>query len=227
MKSKRLLVAVLFMFFAANNSALAQIELDISLESTNSTTQKLKERIEKIVEEKKQQVQGAINDLSYKKRGFAGEIQRLTQETITIRNEKGTQIIPLKEDLKIFKAGNQISTDAIAVGDWAVILGIVESDEFIAKRIHIHSESILPTSRFVELGTIEEITARSITLKPRSQAENIELTINAKTRFQNSEGEKTVLRDFEENMQVLLIGTESSDSKVVLVLRSLATFNRE
>jgi hypothetical protein len=226
MQIKSLILSIFFFILTAT-SVLAQEDATQGAEATDSTTQKLKERIEKIVEEKKQQIQGVITDLSYTKRGFIGEIQRLTQETITIKNEKGTQIIPLNQDLKLIKAGKEILPDGIAVGDWTMVLGIVESDEFVPKKIYVYSESLLPISRFVEIGTIQEITTKNLVIKPRSKEETIELLINTKTRYQDSAGEKAMLKNFEENMQVLLIGIEDENSKTTTVLRALAPFEKE
>ena len=201
--------------------------LDQNQEASDSTTQKLKERIEKIVEEKKQQIQGAISDLSYRKRGFIGEIQRVTEETLTVKNEKGTQIIPLEENLRLLKKDKIIATDEIAVGDWVTILGLIEDDTFAPKRVYVSTHSLLPNTHFIMLGTVEEISSKSLTFKSRAQENSQDFVLNTKTNFQDNEGEETFLKNFDKNMQALLIGYEDDDKKVVTVLRALATFEKE
>lgn len=204
----------------------ASRDLGADNEASESTTQKLKERIEKIVEEKKQQIQGAISDLSHQKRGFIGEIQRVTEETVTLKNLKGTQIIPLEDSLELIKKNENINPEDLAVGDWVIVLGLVENDSFVPKKITVSSANLQPRTYFVMLGTVEEISNKSVTFLSRSQEMTQELTLNTKTDFQDIEGEDASGTDFTESMQALLIGYEEEDQKIVTVLRALAPFDK-
>lgn len=204
-------------------SATKSTDLELSAEASDSTIQNIKA----ILKKKADQIQGEISDLSYQKRGFIGEITRVTEETLTIKNKKGTQIIPLTDDLKLIKKNEEIITEDIAVGDWVTIMGLVENDTFAPKKIYISSTSLQPNDHFIMLGTVEEISSKSLTFKSRSQEVTQDLIINTKTDFQDNQGEDAFLKDFDENMQALLIGYEDEDGKIVTKLRALAPFDKE
>jgi hypothetical protein len=188
--------------------------------SSSETTQKLRERIEKIVEEKKDQIQGAIEDLSQQKRGFIGEVQRVTEETITVKNHKGTQIISVNEDMVILKAGKSIDVESIAVGDWLVVIGTIEDDVLVAKRILVSGETLRPRTHTVALGSVVERTAKELTVLTR-KGETVTFTIATTTEYQDQDGEKAKATEFVEDMQVLVVGYETDGGKTATKVRSI------
>ncbi|MFZ5376772.1 MAG: hypothetical protein ACOZAN_03860 [Patescibacteria group bacterium] len=233
--SKILFVVGLSIYFLINtklalaqqSSPSAKPEVTEAQEKEQEATQKLKERIEKIVEEKKEQIDSAIKEKTYQKRGFIGEIQRVTKETITIRNQKGTQIIALNNSVVFFKDKKTITIDKVAVGDWVVVLGWIEEDSFSPKRIIVYSESLRPDSFSVQLGTINNITKNSLDFITRRESETIQYTLNKKTEYQDYSGKTTSVTAFEKNTQALLIGYQDQDSKIAAVIRSLAASTKE
>lgn len=182
----------------------------LSIPTTSSpsadTTEKLKARIEKIVEEKKNQIMGAISDLKQGRRGFIGEVQRVSSETITLKTAKGTQILALNQDVAVTKAGKAITVANIAIGDWAMVIGRTENDTFVPELIDLSSESLRPKTHLIALGTLTEVTRTTVTFMAKNQTSSQKLTLVKSTQFEDNEGNKLELKDIKKDAQVLLIG---------------------
>lgn len=190
--------------------------------SLTETTQRLKERIGKIVEEKRDQIEGALDDLASQRRGFIGEVQRVTSETLTLKTNKGTQILPLSPEIKITKANKPISVDGIAVGDWAVVIGTLEDDSLRPNQLVISSTTLRPKPQTVVLGTVTEITRTTATIQPRSGQSAVEFNLVRTTTYEDSEGNPLRVADIKANTQVLAVGSSGTDGIDALVIRSLA-----
>lgn len=213
------LLAILLVSNAATAAAKVKAQ-DATSAASPETNQKLRERIEKIVDEKKDQVKGTIDDLSLKKRGFIGEVQRVTQEAITVKSRKGTQIVPITSEVALVKAGKAINISAVAVGDWVVVIGTITGDTFTPRRIIVAGQSLRPRDHLVALGTVEQINTKEITVLTR-QGEQITLTINTKTKYQDSDGDKADAKKFSKDMQVLVVGYNDADNKFATTIRTI------
>jgi len=219
-------------FFTATKVSFAQTESSPSADNGEAspsaqTTQTLKDRIEKIVQEKSEQIKGTMDELSKQKKGFIAEVERVSEETITLKNNKGTTIIPIDEQVTLVKKQKQIELDQIAIGDWAIVMGYMEDDTLSARRIVFSAESLMPKSPIVDLGSIKAITAKKLDFKPRIKEETVTLTINSKTNFEDYEGNEAKLSDFSEDIQCLIVGFEDDKGKVVTTIRALAPFFQE
>lgn len=191
---------------------------DLSLD----TTEKLKARIEKIVEEKRTQVMGALSEMGRERRGFIGEVQRVSAETITIRTPKGTQILSIDPEVIITKDGKSIAVDTIAVGDWAMVIGIMESDTFTPQLIDISSDSLRPRTQKVMLGTITDINRTSIDIKHRTRDEENSLTLTKNSTYLDNNGETIEVSDLETELQVLVVAQEGSNGLELASLKLLS-----
>jgi hypothetical protein len=190
--------------------------------SPAETTQELKERIQRIVEEKSEQIKGVIDQLSQQKRGFIGQVERVTEESLTITNSKGTEIIPFDEEVTLLKANQEISVDDIAVDDWVVVMGLIIDDTFTPKRILVSSVSLRPKNHLVTLGTIIDQSSKEITVLSR-QNEEINFKVTTKTKYQDRSGEAVRSSEFAEDIQVLIIANEDDDGKNASIIRSLVS----
>jgi hypothetical protein len=211
---------------AQTQEATQETEIEVGSESAEST-QNLKDRIEKIVEEKTEKIKGTVDDLSKQKQGFIGEIQRVSEEAISINNSKGTKIITLTESITITKKNKQIAVENLAIGDWLIVMGYVEDDSFQAKKLIVSSISLMPKTHIVSLGTIASIKKNEVQIKDRSNADTLTLEINTKTKFEDYNGEEAKLSDFSDDLQCLVIGFEDEDDKVATTIRSLAVLDLE
>ncbi len=217
-----LLSLVLFLTLAMNTQAKVKADETEASPSAEETTQNLKDRIEKVVQEKQEQIKGVIDKMSKNKRGFIGEIQRVSEETLTIKTNKGSEIITLNEDLTLVKSGKTISVDTIAVGDWAIVMGYIEDDAFSPRRIVVSENTLRPKTHQVYLGSIETIGKSELTLLPRNGEPAVNIDIDKNTKYQDLNGTKITSSDISKQTQVLIVTTEDDDSKTALVIKSLA-----
>jgi hypothetical protein len=194
----------------------------ISSPSPEQTTQKLKERIERVVEEKREQIKGVLAELSDKKRGFIGEIQRVSEESITLKTRKATHIIAVADTLSITKQGKTIKTSDIAVGDWAIAIGSLEDDEFKPERLLISSTSLLPAPKVVALGTVSDINKTKLTVITRLNSETKEFLITKTTKYQDLNGTTIKATEVTSDLQVLVVGQISDKGTELKVVRVLA-----
>ncbi|MBT3250066.1 MAG: hypothetical protein HN846_02995 [Candidatus Pacebacteria bacterium] len=202
--------------------AMAQEATTSGSPSPAETTQELKERIQRIVEEKSDQIKGVIDQISQQKRGFIGQVERVTEESLTITNTKGTEIIPFDENVSLLKSNQEISIDDVAVGDWLVVMGLIIDDAFTPKRILVSSVSIRPKNHLVAMGTIIDQSSKEITILSR-QNEELVFKTGTKTKYQDRSGETAFKNDFTEDIQVLIIGDEDDESKNASIIRSLVS----
>jgi hypothetical protein len=211
------------------------------------TTRNLRERIERIVEEKRDQIKGVISDLDSQRRATIGEILRVTDDTLSIKTKSGTEIIPLSNtrySISILKDGETTALEEIAVGNWLLALGLIEDGSFQPIRLIVSEDSLRPRTRSVDIGTVAKISRSSIEIEPRNSESTVTYTINSKTEFYDLLGETIELQDIEESVQVIIAGiftsnnsnnntndqnqTENdSSSKLALKIKVLTTINQE
>lgn len=196
--------------------------------SSSATTQKLRERIEKIVEEKKDQIKGVLSEFDQKKRGTLGNVTRVSEESITVKTRKATEIIPLNDDVVLQKAGKTIKIGDVAVGDWAVVMGLIEDDTFQPKRILVSSTTLRPATAVVTLGTIETVNRTQLDIAPRSGDSSFPINTDSKTNYQDINGEEIERADIKADMQAIVIGYENDkNEKIARLVRVLTVINVE
>lgn len=189
-------------------------------------TENLSERLEQILEEKKDEIEGDLEDLSKKKKGFIGEVTRVTSDALTISTNKSPSlIIPIDETVSISKSNKTIKVQQIAVGDWLILLGYEEEDNFIPKKILVSSESLRPKTHLITIGTIQDLSKTKIDILPRNQEETISFTLTKNTLYTDNLGEKAEQKQFVADLQCLIVGYENKDEKNVTTIRALAPFS--
>lgn len=196
--------------------AQAQTNATDSAESEEEATQNLKKRIERVVQDNQAEIDQVIEDLSSEPRGFIGQVQRLSEEAITLNNPKGTQIVAVDETVDLTKAGDPIELDDIAVDDWALVMGMQQGDTFEPISISISSSSLRPKDYTVMLGSISQLSSRTVSIIPRTeQAEatnqSLEFRLDTSTSYQDLEGTALNEADLAEDVQVLLVGYVEED----------------
>lgn len=164
-----------------------------------------------------------LSKLAQRKRGFIGQVEHVTEESITVTNSKGTQMISIDETTTLLKASRKISIDDIAIDDWLVVMGLVEEDEvFTPVRILVSSSSLRPPNHIVTLGTIVDQSRTTLTLLSR-QNEELSFTLNTDTEYQDQDGKIVDNNEFIQDMQVLAVGARDEDGNTATVIRSLVS----
>lgn len=192
--------------------------------SAQETTQKLKERIERIVEEKREQIKGVLDTLDQEKRGFIGEVTRVSEETITVTNIKGTQIIPYDDSISLLKDDDAIELAEVEVGNWLVVMGLIEDDTFAAKRILVSEDTLRPDTVLVEIGAVQNIARNSITIVSRASGNTGTFDTTTSTRYQDITGQEIDRNAITEDVQAIVIGSENEDNeRTARLVRVLTT----
>lgn len=184
-------------------------------DNLSTTTRNLRERIERIVEEKRDQIKGVISEIDSKRRSTIGEIQRISEDSLTISGQGGTEIIPLSNtryNVSLLKDGEPTTTSDIAVGNWILALGVIEEDSFQPVRVLISETTLRPRTRVVAIGTITSSSRNSLEIEQRSQGESITFTLNSNTQFQDIQGNEISVNEIDTSMQAVVAGIVTSDS---------------
>lgn len=223
-KTKKLLA--LTCLFALNLS-LANVAHAQEATSSPQTTQNLKARIERIVEEKKDQITGIINNLDSTKQGFIGQVIRISEEAVTVKTNKATRILPITSDVELLKGTTKMKLADLAVDNWLVVMGVVEDDNFKPIRILVSTEDIRPRSYLTALGTISESDKTTFTIVPRDNPEPVEVTTNTKTVYEDSKGEEIKRTDIETDMQALVIAYDDEGEKIATRIRVLTVITQD
>lgn len=194
---------------------------DTQESSESNTTNSLRERIDRIVEEQKDTVRSALNNAPSQRRGFIGQVARVSETTITLHYKNATRVVPL-EGVELMRGAAQIAPETIEVDNWALVLGLASDDSFVPKKITFLTVSPRPKSHVVYLGSLKNIKVRSLDFQPRGQDVILTLTLNNTTQYQDDQGEPAALADFVSDDQVLLIGYEDDTGLFVTTMRALA-----
>lgn len=191
--------------------------------SPEDTTMELKKRIEKVVEEKREQIKGVISNLLSDKHGFIGEVSRLSQEAITVKQNGDSRIIPLTQNLTIIKKGKKITAQEIEVGNWVTVIGSGSTDKFTPEFLIISTESLRPKDRVVTIGSLTTVGKTSVKIMQRGSSEEREFLIAKTSKLENVDGATIKLTDFDADLSVLVIATKNTkDQWEVVRIRSLS-----
>ena len=216
--------------FVSNQVSFAQTaetnENETAPEATSATTQSLKERIEKVVEEKESRSNGqAVTE--HTTRGIVGQVERLSEGTITINNAKGSVIVPITDQVEIVKGTRTIKVTEIEIENSVIALGLQAGESFTPVKIIVSTRSLLPRTQVVQLGAMSSLERNSLTLTTRADQQAVTFTINNSTAIEDASGEKISQQDLFEDVQLLVAGyvqesqTAGESSNVAQLIRAL------
>ncbi len=248
--SKFIIILVFFSLITISAGLIhAQTQTESETEETEATqsanpetVQNLSERVNKIVEEQKQEVLGELYQEDITKRGFVGSIQRVSEESLTVQNNKGSQIISISEQVRLIKNDEAIELSDIAIDEQAIVMGVEIDDSFQPLEIIVSEENIIPKSQLVLIGSIASIETNNITILSRESQQEIEIDLDNQTQFQDADGDLINATDLFEALQVIVVAhieeeestaetaneaAESEAQKKALIIKSLAPILEE
>lgn len=180
-------------------------------DATDSAIQQsLKDRLQKAVDERDNQVQG-VQDDQRRKRGIIGTVRRISEETLTLETKNGPLILPLTSEIAFIEKDKAIKIADVEIDNQVAVLGYQDNDEFEPRRILVYDTPLSPTDRTIIVGNVVSITANQVEILPRGTSENKTFTINRNTNLEDSEKQELTFRQVEVDSDVLLIVT-SEDS---------------
>lgn len=200
-------------------SVLAQAE---EIDPTDPAIQNIKEKYLK-----KDKIDKVLGDISTQRRGFVGQISRVSETTFTLNVNGITRIVPFNEKVQLVKNKQPIKTENVSVDDWALVLGFLEDDSINPKKIEVSSDSPLPKPIFVGLGSLKNIKNRSVDFQPRTGEQIETVIINNQTKIVDYKGEETAFAQLIEEDQVLIVGYKDDDDTYATTIRALAPLAKE
>ncbi len=187
------------------------------------TTQKLKERIDNVLKNRTDQVKGVIDEITLRKRAVVGEVERVIENRITVKNTRGTQVFAVTPEVIVLKDGRKASIDDAAVGDWITLLGYTEKQDFILKRVMISSTPLSPQFSDTFIGTLQTISKTQATFLPRNEQTPVTYIMNKSTQYEDSQGNPLSLNDIKTDNEYLLIAQTIKSNKTAVVLHALGS----
>lgn len=204
-----------------------------SLEPSASpdTTEKLKERIEKVLNE--QAADHRLETAAGKKKGLVGQIQRVTENIITVKNSAGIQTVTLTPQMQIIKKDRKLTPADLAIGDWITVLGYQKNEEFEPKRILVATKPLTPANLNMTIATLEEIAkpkrasasaakATTLTLRSREDDQSFTAQVTKETKLLDATGETLAVTDLATQVQYLVLTIQPADDRQLLYLKALA-----
>lgn len=200
----------------------AQERLAQNPETLEETAQKSIEQVKKYLDPSR--VQGVLKEMFSNHYGIVGEVQRINDDALTVRNVQGTTILSLgAPDITITRDKEKIQIKDIAVGNWVALLGYKEGEDFAPKAVLVSADSPRPKPQLVVLGTITEISTKSVTVLNRATAEERTFAFTRTSNIQDSAGDSLRLADVDVDTTALVVATtdDASEDYEVVTLRSL------
>ncbi len=225
-------IKLLFVFLSISalicaGTIFAQTETtDEDSEANPAATEALKDRIEKAVQEKNS-ANGQDNGKT--KRGFVGQVERVSEETITINNMKGPQVVSLAETVELIKNDQAIEVGDIEIENSAIVLGYQEENDFTPLRIIITENDFRPKPQLVLIGTILNLDGNRITLASRKDGKEHQIVTTTQTRYEDLVGDKINRTDLFQDMQMIMAGyietdeEQDTETKYTQVVKSLVS----
>jgi hypothetical protein len=190
------------------------------------TDQSIEDKLREILIKQAGKVESVLGELTNQRRGFVGQVTRVSEETLGLDVQGETRIVPLDDQVSLLRAGVATTAEKIEIGSWALVLGLMNGDSFTPKEITFSTVSPLPKPQVVHLGSIKDIKATSLDFQARGQEEIITTDLTRNTVYQDNTGEEVDLDQFVEDDQVLLVGYKEESDTIVTVIRALAPFTR-
>ena len=181
-------------------------------------TENLKERIDRVLEQRQEKLK-ELEDSGQRRRLFIGEVQRIIEQTITLKTRRGNQSFTVTPDLNLMRDNKKATIDDVAVGDTIAIIGYQDKETIQPQRIFVASTSLQPLKYETILGTVKGISRTQVTVT-KVDGSDQKFTFARTTEFQTSTGEAGKREDLKKDGKVLII-TKPESTQSPLVIRSL------
>jgi|GEM_PF-1809985 len=199
-------------------------------EATSATTTSLKERIEKVVEEKEGKNNSTNGETKYNPRAIVGIIERVSESAITISNNSGSIIIPITNEVELTKDNKSFEVNNIEIGNSIITLGLQAGETFTPIKIIIEDNRILPRPQVVAIGAVKEVSKNSLTLESRLNNSTFTFSLDKDTQIFDAEDDEISTLSLFEDVQVVVAGyvsTENDDeqSNTAQVIKALVNLD--
>lgn len=186
------------------------------LNSTNSAlpdqetvTQNIKDRIEKIIDEKSEKAAQSM-----KKRAFVGKVSRVTTESLSIETLHGEQHVRVspKSTVLLFPKMQVLQLSDIEIGGFAIVMGYINGDDVLeARRILVVQTPLFPPKKKVVIGRVIDLSSTVLSIRLRNNEEE-KIPVTRKTIYLDSQGETLKRTEIDDNAEVVAIRLNGDDA---------------
>lgn len=197
----------------------------------DSVSKAINDRINKqLSQEQEKKLNTMLDSINQLRRAIFGQVDRITDDSLTISTAEGTTIVPLPEEVVVKQAGKTIKSTDIAVDSWVLVIGSntnTENTETMAptltpQTITVYTTNPRPKTPMVSLGIIQDLSTSSLTMSDRASDQAVKYTLQKTTIYQDADGTKTTQTKFEKDLTVLIVGVKDDKGSVATIVRSLA-----
>lgn len=195
-----------------------------SAEFDQKVQQSIKDRIDKVVEEKATASGEILAAKTLDKRAWVGTLTNIANQTLTLKTGNLTRQVSLSDATVYVQdpGRKRLAKTDLELGKTVIAMGFVNGGGVLtAKRIVVLTQPTLPPVRSVYLGTLDEFTPvknlLTLTSLPDQQSLNVSLT--STTRINRGPDQvKATAANLESPAKVLIIATTDSAGKLVAAL---------
>lgn len=192
-----------------------------SASPTAETTQNLRSRIDRVLNETDT---GVLGQNTNSPSAFFGQISRLTEQSVTLTTTNGLRLVPLDKNVVIELDGSEITLselDQVEVDDWAKVYGLGTADAFQPRFVEFSDTSPLIHAYQATIGTLTEVTATNLTIESRLDQSEQSFEIASEVTVTDLLGETVDATQLESLQQALVVYQDREDSNVVTAIRLL------
>lgn len=184
------------------------------------------DNIKKVIQEKKTEL-GTVGANLRTQRAYLAKVLRVSEETLTVSNYAGNKIIPLEEDVLMQKSNKDIGVADIAVDNWVGVYGEIVDDNLKIKKIMVYEKDFSPKDKIISIGSISSLGKNDLKINPRSGGQELSLSFDKNTSFQDFAGEEVSVDDFYEDLQCLVVAfADKNGNYVISTIRSLSSLDK-
>ncbi len=198
-------------------------------EATSATTASLKERIEKVVEEKENKNGSVAGQIDYKTRAIVGVVERVSESAITISNISGSVIIPITPAVELIKDDKQLLIADIEIENSVIALGLQTGETFTPIKVIVDDDQIMPRPQVVTIGAVKEISSSSLSIESRISSSTSTFSLNKNAQIIDAENNEISISDLFEDVQVVIAGyidnSGDEEKKIAQIVKALVSLD--
>lgn len=168
----------------------------------HETTEKLRERLQKILGDQDENTDGKATKAAY-----IGEVTRISDEAITLKTLVGSEIIPLESSTILLKRTQRIPVADITVGNWVIVIGSREKNKAVRPELlMVQTGDLKPREHLATIGVVTDTAASSITLIPRGKTDPLTFAVTKNSKILDAGGEAITLKALPKDVSVVVVG---------------------
>ncbi len=223
MKQKKLPALLLFILAVFWFSFSQQLPLFAQDDSDDSVSSSVDDKVQGLRDTVKEKVKEQIDEIKKdNKKGFAGTVDKIADQTLTIQTKDGPVVITTNKETEIINEEKQtIGLEDIKLEDYLIAMGYLNQEAVLAAKRLVLTPKPDQDNREVAAGIVTDISENGqlVTLKNDNKIKTYTILINSKTEInQKKDGqiEKSQFKNIVKGDFLIAIGTpEEENGKII------------